>query len=83
MGAIHTEVWQYTWTTRDHLIAQAWPKHFIEGATREDRYVTPYRILPSTLPDCKKWKVGDSVAIALEKSSERWAVDQFFVDGCE
>jgi|GEM_PF-4871733 len=83
MGAIHTEVVQYTWTTRDHLIAQAWPKHFIEGATREDRYVTPYRILPSTLPDCKKWKVGDSVAIALEKSSERWAVDQFFVDGCE
>lgn len=83
MGVIHKDVVQYTWTARDHLIAQAWPKHLVEGAKGEDRYVTPYRILPSSLPDCKKWKAGDSVPIPLDKSNERWAVNLFFVDGCE
>jgi hypothetical protein len=83
MGVIHKDVVQYTWTARDHLIAQTWPKHLVEGAKSEDRYVTPYRILPSSLPDCKKWKPGDSVPIPLDKSNERWAVNLFFVDGCE
>ncbi len=83
MGVIHKDVVQYTWTARDQLIAQMWPKHLTEGAKVEDRYVTPYRILPSSLPDCKKWKVGDSVPIPLDKSGERWAVNLFFVDGCE
>ncbi|HRI64404.1 MAG TPA: hypothetical protein PK156_09195, partial [Polyangium sp.] len=83
MGVIHKDVVQYTWTARDQLIAQMWPKHLTEGAKVEDRYVTPYRILPSSLPDCKKWKVGDSVPIPLAKSGERWAVNLFFVDGCE
>lgn len=83
MGVIHKDVVQYTWTARDQLIAQMWPKHLMEGAKSEDRYVTPYRILPPSLPDCKKWKVGDSVPIPLDKSNERWAVNLFFVDGCE
>jgi len=83
MGVVHKDVVQYTWTARDQLIAQAWPKHLVEGAKSEDRYVTPYRILPSSLPDCKKWKAGDSVPIPLDKSAERWAVNLFFVDGCE
>lgn len=81
MGVIHKDVVQYTWTARDHLIAQMWPKHLIEGSKSEDRYVTPYRILPSNLPDCKKWKAGDPVPIPLEKSNERWAVNLFFIDG--
>ena len=83
MGVIHKDVVQYTWTALDQLITQAWPKHLVEGAKGEDRYVTPYRILPSSLPDCKKWKAGDSVPIPLDKSNERWAVNLFFVDGCE
>lgn len=83
MGVVHKDVVQYTWTTRDHLIAQMWPKHLVEGAKSEDRYVTPYHILPSNLADCKKWKAGDAVPIPLDKSNERWAVDLFFVDGCE
>jgi hypothetical protein len=83
MGVIHKDVVQYTWTARDQLITQAWPNHLVEGAKGEDRYVTPYRILPSSLLDCKKWKAGDSVAISLDKSNERWAVNLFFVDGCE
>ena len=55
MGVIHKDVVQYTWTALDQLITQAWPKHLVEGARGEDRYVTPYRILPSSLPDGKKW----------------------------
>ncbi len=83
MGVIHKDVVQYTWTALDQLITQAWPKHLVEGARGEDRYVTPYRILPSSLPDGKKWKAGDWVPIPLDKSNERWAVNLFFVDGCE
>lgn len=83
MAVVHKDVVQYTWTARDQMIAQMWPKHLVEGAKGEDRYVTPYRILPSSLPDCKKWKAGDAVPIPLERSNERWAVNSFFVDGCE
>ncbi len=74
---------QYTWTTRDHLVAQMWPKHLVEGAKNEDRYVTPYRILPSSLADCKKWNAGDSVKFPLTKTNELWCVKPYFIDGFE